>query len=210
MQAIWDLISQSEPTWKCPEDAKQYTTHLDKLRLIQFLMALHPDVETVRASLLHRSPLPTLENAISELISEETRLGMLKSRRTDMVLATPSSTKFCKNSSSSAHTLARCPTVECRYYHKRGHILPYCPTRPLKPDEGKGKLNPKKESSQSSSAIPASATECSSSTTTTPSPTLTLSDLESILTQLRGKSSTTPVMSVLLGSADGTSYWDRT
>ncbi|CAI0550535.1 unnamed protein product [Linum tenue] len=183
----------------------------DRVHLIQFLMDLHSDFEAVRASLLHRSPLPTLESAISELISEETRLGMLKLRRSDMVLATTSSAnKFCKNCSRSDHTLAQCPTVECRYCHKIGHILPFCPTRPPKPDANKIKTTPKKgghsEFSTRSVATSAISTQDESSSS---SPSLTLSDLENILAQLRGNSKPTPAKSALSGSSDGTSHWDR-
>lgn len=39
-------------------------------------MAFNQNFEPVRASLLHRVPLPTLESVMSELIFEETRLGI--------------------------------------------------------------------------------------------------------------------------------------
>ncbi|CDP22048.1 unnamed protein product [Coffea canephora] len=37
-------------------------------------MALRPEFEQLRGSLLHRSPLPTVDAALAELITEETRL----------------------------------------------------------------------------------------------------------------------------------------
>lgn len=40
---------------------------------MQFLMALRPEFEQLRGSLLHRSPLPTVDAALAELITEETR-----------------------------------------------------------------------------------------------------------------------------------------
>lgn len=52
----------------------------DKLRVMQFLMALHSDYEPVRASLLHRETFPKLESVVAELLPEETRLGILKNR----------------------------------------------------------------------------------------------------------------------------------
>ena len=42
---------------------------------MQFLMALRPEFEQLRGSLLHRSPLPTVDAALAELITEETRLA---------------------------------------------------------------------------------------------------------------------------------------
>ena len=65
-----------------------FSTYRDQQRLVQFLMALTSDFEPVRASLLHRKPLPTLQQAISELISKETRPGTVKSQHLESVLAT--------------------------------------------------------------------------------------------------------------------------
>ena len=39
------------------------------------LMALHDRFELIRASLLHRHPLPTLDDVVTALHFEETRLG---------------------------------------------------------------------------------------------------------------------------------------
>ena len=50
------------------------------------LMTLNDRFEPVRASLLHRHPLPTLDDAITELHFEETRLGA-KPHNSDVVLA---------------------------------------------------------------------------------------------------------------------------
>ncbi|GFY86524.1 hypothetical protein Acr_05g0001630 [Actinidia rufa] len=47
--------------------------------------------EPVWASLLHRIPLPTLDQAIFELLSKETRLGLISTSHVDTTLATPSS-----------------------------------------------------------------------------------------------------------------------
>ncbi|OMO88368.1 hypothetical protein CCACVL1_08444 [Corchorus capsularis] len=44
------------------------------------------EYEYVRASLPHRDPLPTLNVAIKEIIFEETRLGLVKSHPSDVVL----------------------------------------------------------------------------------------------------------------------------
>ena len=64
-------------------------------------MTLNQDFEPVRAALLHRIPLPSLEGAVAELIYEETRLGIGKQKHvTDTVLAAPSSfgtdKSFCR------------------------------------------------------------------------------------------------------------------
>ncbi|GFZ15863.1 hypothetical protein Acr_25g0002720 [Actinidia rufa] len=54
-------------------------------------MALPPDYEQTRASLLHRHPLPTLGQALDKLSSEETRKKtMAYHQHSQSILATPS------------------------------------------------------------------------------------------------------------------------
>ncbi|GFY94813.1 hypothetical protein Acr_10g0001980 [Actinidia rufa] len=52
-------------------------------------MALPPDYEHIRASLLHRHPLPTVGQALAELRSEETRKKTMVYQHSQLVLATP-------------------------------------------------------------------------------------------------------------------------
>ncbi|GFZ03139.1 hypothetical protein Acr_15g0017470 [Actinidia rufa] len=87
--SIWDQLTPSEPKWLCAGDSTLFATYRDQQRLILFLMGLSDIYEPVRASLLHRIPLPTLEQAISELLSEETRLGLISSSHVDTALAAP-------------------------------------------------------------------------------------------------------------------------
>jgi hypothetical protein len=63
--------------------------------LVQFLTALCSDFEGLRGSILHRSPLPSVDSVVSELWAEEIRLqsysekGIL-SASNPSVLAVPS------------------------------------------------------------------------------------------------------------------------
>jgi hypothetical protein len=89
--------------------------------------------------LLHRSPLPTLEQAIYELLSAETRLGTLKSQHLDTVLATHQSrgcpsvqrSDSCRYCHSPDHALLHCPIRVCKHSHKTGpgHYQDDCPRR---------------------------------------------------------------------------------
>ncbi|KAK3029010.1 hypothetical protein RJ639_038213 [Escallonia herrerae] len=83
MQGIWDQLKLSEPSWTCSEDLAHFIVYRDHLRLIQFLMSLTDAYESVQSSLLHQSPLPTLDNVVAELRYEETRRGLLQTRRPD-------------------------------------------------------------------------------------------------------------------------------
>jgi len=66
MQAVWDQLSLSEPSWENAKDAEKFFQYRDNMRVLQFLMALTPNYEPVRASVLHRGSLPTLESIVSE------------------------------------------------------------------------------------------------------------------------------------------------
>jgi hypothetical protein len=78
MQSIWDQLEQSTHIVKVPADATILATKRDQFHLIQFLMALTSEFEPVRAALLQQVPLPTLEFAMSQLLSYETHLLTLQ------------------------------------------------------------------------------------------------------------------------------------
>lgn len=102
MHAIWDQLALSEPQWESHTDAENFFVYRDNMRVMEFLIALHTDYEPIRASLLHREKFPKLESVVAELLSKETRLGILKTHKSEImlpnaVLATSSSfEKFCK------------------------------------------------------------------------------------------------------------------
>ncbi|XP_031742870.1 uncharacterized protein LOC116404496 [Cucumis sativus] len=125
LQSIWTLLDQAKIS-------------NDHLRLIKVLMGLCLEYESVRAALLYRSPLPSLDAAIQEILFEEKRLGINPAKHSDVVLASTyplnrASIMFFKNCKLSGHKFIDCPKIECRYCHKRGHILDNCPTRPPRP-----------------------------------------------------------------------------
>ncbi|OMO58768.1 Zinc finger, CCHC-type [Corchorus olitorius] len=137
-QSVNAFLGQVQPIWN---QIRQARISEDHLQLIQILMALRPEYESVRSALLHRTPLPSLNDAIKEIIFEETRLGLNTLPHNDVALATtrtkPSyqkmGTLFCKNCRQKGHNLADCPTIECRYCRKKGHIIENCSMRPQNP-----------------------------------------------------------------------------
>ncbi|KAG6529366.1 hypothetical protein ZIOFF_011564 [Zingiber officinale] len=178
-QSVNDFLAIVQPIWNQLTQAKISDDHL---HLIQVLMALRPEYESVRAALLHRDPLPTLDTAVKEILFEETRLCLVKPHLSEVALAitqprSTSSSVLCKNCRSSDHTFANCPTVECRYCHKHGHILENCPTRPSRP---KGDWTKSKYSLKSGSSVVAAAASSNESS----SPFVTVGDLEAILKQV--------------------------
>ncbi|TYK12006.1 Zinc finger, CCHC-type [Cucumis melo var. makuwa] len=121
-------------------------------------MGLRPEYESIRAAMLHRNPLPSLDATVQEILFKKKRLGIVSSFPCDVALATThlrqaNETSFCKN---------------C-------HILDNCPARPPRPPNHSHK--PKFSPKAGSSSVVAAAT---SSDITAPS-SLQLIDLHDLL-----------------------------
>ena len=176
IQSLWDQLTLSEPKWLHTDDATLYQTYRDQQRLIQFLMALTPDFEPVRAALLHRVPLPSLEGTVAELISEETRLGIGKPNHvTDAVLAVPPTSSvdktICKFCRQHGHQTKDCMALRnhtCQHCHQKGHYsIAFCKKRPS--------FHSQKFSHPSAAATSESTSESTPNTST--------SELEALLRQ---------------------------
>ncbi|XP_015084172.1 uncharacterized protein LOC107027546 [Solanum pennellii] len=74
MESIWNHITLSEPVLRNSDVAGKSLVYNNNDKLNHFLMALTNDYETTRAALLNQQPLTTLEDALPQLKSEETRL----------------------------------------------------------------------------------------------------------------------------------------
>jgi hypothetical protein len=74
MTDLWDqlvLIESAEL-----EACGAYIESREQQRLVQFLTILRSDFEGFRGSILHRSPLPSVDLVVSELLTEEIRLQL--------------------------------------------------------------------------------------------------------------------------------------
>lgn len=129
-QFVNEYLVVLQHIWTQLDQAKISEHHL---RLIKVLMGLRLEFE-YRVALLHRNSLPSLDATIQEILFEKKRLGINLWKQFDVVLGTtyPSngaSNAFCKNCRLSGHKFINFSKIECRYYHKHGHILDSCPTR---------------------------------------------------------------------------------
>ncbi|KAA0025466.1 Retrovirus-related Pol polyprotein from transposon TNT 1-94 [Cucumis melo var. makuwa] len=177
-QSVNEYLAVLQPIWT---QLDQATISKDHLRLIKVLMGLRPEYESVRAALLHRSPLPSLDAAIQEILFEERRLGINLSKHSDAVLASTysppgASSTFCKNCKLTGHKFINCPKIECRYCHKPGHILDNCPIKPPRPRNysTRAKNFTKPSNSSAATVAPDKSTI----------PQFQISDLQSLLNQL--------------------------
>ncbi|KAA0064060.1 Retrovirus-related Pol polyprotein from transposon TNT 1-94 [Cucumis melo var. makuwa] len=188
-QSVNEYLVVLQPIWT---QLDQANISKDHLRLIKVLMGLRPEYESVRAALLHRSPLPSLDAAIQEILFEEKRLGINLSNYSDVVLASTysppgASSTFCKNCKLTGHKFIDCPKIECRYCHKPGHILDNCPIKPPQPRSYSTRA---KTFTKPRNSFVVAATLDNPTT-----PQFQISDLQSLLNQLISSSSSTLVVS---------------
>lgn len=64
-----------EPKWTL--DAALFHKYQEESRFVQFLVGLHDEFEHVCTNILYCKPLPSVDEALSELLTEETRKGFL-------------------------------------------------------------------------------------------------------------------------------------
>ncbi|XP_050288514.1 uncharacterized protein LOC126727081 isoform X2 [Quercus robur] len=72
MQCYWLQLDEMEP--KELSDLESYKKYREESRLVQLLMALPDKFEDIRKSMMERSPLPTVSEAVQELQTVERRL----------------------------------------------------------------------------------------------------------------------------------------
>jgi hypothetical protein len=99
-----------------------YIERREQQRLVQFLIAFRSDFEGLRGSILHHSPLPSVDSIVSELLVEEIRLqsysekGIL-STLNPSVLAVP----FKPFSNHKNKPYTRVGFDECSFCKQKGH-----------------------------------------------------------------------------------------
>ncbi|RVX00672.1 Retrovirus-related Pol polyprotein from transposon TNT 1-94 [Vitis vinifera] len=132
LRFIWDQIDLSDPTWGCSTDAQQYATIRDEFRLYEFLMSLHKDFEPIRGQLLNRSPAPSLDTAVNELVREEARLATLQAQNKLNILAITPSTPLIEQPqqlgdfSGSSNRRKQTNKKFCNYCKRPGHTIETC------------------------------------------------------------------------------------
>ncbi|KAK3036040.1 hypothetical protein RJ639_030741 [Escallonia herrerae] len=94
MNGIWDQLDLMDPLEL--RKLAIYQKVCEEQKLVQFLMALRTEFEPLRGSMLHRSPLPSVDKVLSELVAEETRLksSLLHSMQTQAVLVATQRPQF--------------------------------------------------------------------------------------------------------------------
>ncbi len=125
----------ADPPFKYAEDIDLFAKYKDRRCFTQFMMGLCEDFEPTRATLLSRSPLPSLDATVKELIYEKNWCSHYHLSSLDVVLTTPRSLAFsfdrpcriCKYCKKPGHDISECyhkQKYDKRKYHQSHGILP--------------------------------------------------------------------------------------
>ena len=87
---MWEQLSVANPPLVCFKDIELFVKYRDRCKFMHFMMGLREDFKPTRASLLSRSPTPSLDAAVKKLISEENHWPTYYMSSSDHVLDTPS------------------------------------------------------------------------------------------------------------------------
>ncbi|KAG8366198.1 hypothetical protein BUALT_Bualt17G0051600 [Buddleja alternifolia] len=129
MNGIWEELDLMDPLELT--NSHVYQKVREEQKLVQFLMALRAEFEPLRGSILHRSPLPSVEKILSELVAEETRLKSLSpsTMNTQSVLVAAQKVQFRPSSSFRGYNgKQKVALDECSFCHEKGHWKKDCPS----------------------------------------------------------------------------------
>ena len=157
---------------------------------------LYDEFDSIRDSLLHRMPPPSLDAVISELLTEETRLASMKSQHNigsidSMVAAVPSPLVSVGSSSSTSASMSNIGSSKkktCRYCKKHGHVISGCFC--LQSKKASKSSQPTPKNPQGSSSVSAAVATEESRTLT-----VSMNDLQNIVKQLINKSGSSLALS---------------
>ena len=123
MSSLWDQLALTESAELRAVAA--YISRREEQRLVQFLMALRDAFEGLRGAILHRSPLPSVDSVVNELLAEEVRLKSKIDKESPSpavpaVLAAPYRSPAGSTSRSSL------PLDKCAFCKEKGHWKTQC------------------------------------------------------------------------------------
>ncbi|XP_062084857.1 uncharacterized protein LOC133790997 [Humulus lupulus] len=126
MTDLWDQLALTESAEL--RAFAPYIARREEQRLVQFLMALRDDFEGLRGSILHRSPLPSVDSVVSELLADEIRLksqagkGILPAPSPSVLVVPP---RHFTHHENKPHT--KVGVDECSFCKQKGHWKAQCP-----------------------------------------------------------------------------------
>ena len=180
--------SSTDPPLVCSKDIELFVKYRDRRKFMHFMMGLHEDFGPTRASLLSRSPIPSLDVTVKEFISEENCRPTYHMSSSDHVLATP----FPQPPIAAFTTPPRInfgrPTSQsskgtpCEFCRVKGHGISICrKLQKFMQEQNKASLPQVAAVCPLDSSIPISPSLASS---------LTTADIEAVVQQVLSRTST--------------------
>ncbi|KAG9441380.1 hypothetical protein H6P81_017234 [Aristolochia fimbriata] len=211
MSLLWDQLAVMDPQFEYEVDTIIFQKYIEEAYLVQFFMALRDEYDLIRSSMLHKTPLPSVESILLALLAEETRrltrgplspsLGGI-----DTIFAT-SSQKSSTSSEDKPGATRDMNKVKCNYCKEFGHMKFTCP---------KLKKSPHSISTcRTTAALASQDDSLPSLPSTSPSPISTFNDIQKMinkaLTGLGQGTSSASALSASLGTGpvNGEGVWDR-
>ncbi|KAL5753750.1 hypothetical protein ACOSP7_021970 [Xanthoceras sorbifolium] len=126
MSDLWDQLAFTE--FAELRACAPYIANREEQRLVKFLMAPRDDFESLRGSILHRNPLPSVDSIVSELLAYEIRL---KSQAGKGILPIPNQSVLVVQSrpytSYENKPYLSVGFDECSFCRQKGHWKSQCP-----------------------------------------------------------------------------------
>ncbi|KAL6643198.1 hypothetical protein ACP70R_021379 [Stipagrostis hirtigluma subsp. patula] len=107
LQKLWAKLDDYDPLQlHCGKDIMAATAWLQRRRVIHFLNGLNEEFLPRRIDMFCQATLPTMEEAISAMVQEEIRLGVIKDRK----LMSSANNRKCYNCGQEGHLSYNCPS----------------------------------------------------------------------------------------------------
>jgi len=110
LQYLWGELDHYAPLhMRDPQDAQEVQKWVEDRRVTHFLRNLDPEFESRRAAFCHQDSLPTMEEAVSAMIIEESRQHMMSGNNPVKSAYTSVSERKCYNCGEEGHLSYNCP-----------------------------------------------------------------------------------------------------
>ena len=111
LQYLWGELDHYAPlNMRDPQDAHNVQKWIEDRRVTHFLKNLDPEFESSWAAFCHQDSLPTMEEAVSAMVIEESRLRMMSGNNPTKSAYTSVAERKCYNCGEEGHLSYNCPT----------------------------------------------------------------------------------------------------
>jgi len=126
LQYLWGELDHYAPlSMRDPQDAQDVQKWVEDRRVTQFFKNLDPEFESRRAAFCHQDSLPTMEEAVSAMVNEESRLRVMSNNNPVKSAYVTLGKRDCYNCGEKGHLSYNCPLP--KNCGEKGHLSYNCP-----------------------------------------------------------------------------------